>query len=93
MLSKVILEMSLPIYHGHQSDSFNKLPPIVQGGDWGYIMRGLETIIVLGLLALNFISQRSHHSSTLPRSPIRDFATVAPTLGDGTTDNKVESSA
>ena len=41
-------------------------------------MRDLETIIVLVLLALNFIPQRSHHSLTLPWSRIRDSA------GDGT---------
>ena len=49
------------------SDSFSTVPPIVSGGDWGYIVRDLETIIVLVLLAFNFIHQRSHHSLTLPR--------------------------
>ena len=38
-------------------------------------MRDLETIIVLVLLAFNFISQRSHHSITFTRSWLRDFAT------------------
>ena len=47
-------------------------------------MGDLETIIVLVLLTFNFIPQRSHHSLTLPRSPIRDSATVTPTPGDGT---------
>ena len=52
------------------SDSFSTVPPIVNGGDWGCIVRDLETIIVLVLLAFNFIPQKSHHSLTLPRSRI-----------------------
>ena len=39
---------------------------IVNGGDWGCIVRDLETIIVLVLLAFSFIPQRSHHSLALP---------------------------
>ena len=54
-------------------------------------MRDLETIIVLVLLAFNFVSQRSHHSPTLPRSRIRDSATATLTPGDGTAAIKVES--
>ena len=57
------------------SDSFSTVPPMVNGGDWGCIVRDLETIIVLVLLAFNFIPQRSHHSPTLPRSRIRLSAT------------------
>ena len=53
-------------------------------------MRDLETIIVLVLLAFNFIPQRSHHSPTLPRSRVRDSATAGLTPGDGTTAIKVE---
>ena len=53
----------------------------------------LKTLIVLVLLAFNFIPQRSHHSLTLPRSRIRDYATATVTPGDGTTAIKVESSA
>ena len=56
-------------------------------------MRDLETIIVLVLLAFNFIPQKSHHSLTLPRSRSNDSAAVTLTAGDGTTDIKVESSA
>ena len=33
------------------SDSFSTVPTIVDGGDWGCIVRDLETIIVLVLLA------------------------------------------
>ena len=83
--------MPHPIYQGHHADSFSTDPPIVNGGDWGCIGRDLETIIVL--LAFNLFPQRSHHSLTLPRSRIRDFATVTLTPGDGTTAIKVESSA
>ena len=75
------------------SDSFSTVMKIVNGDDWGYIVRDLETIIVLALLAFNFIPQRSHHSLTLPRSRIRDSAIVTLTPGDGTTAIKVESSA
>ena len=47
--------------------SFSTVPPIVNGGDWGCIVRNLETIIVLVLLAFNFIPQRSHHPLSLPK--------------------------
>ena len=56
-------------------------------------MHDLETIIVFVLIAFPFIHQRSHHSLTLPRSRIRDTATVTLKPGDGTTAIKVESSA
>ena len=72
-------QKSLPIYQVIRllhSDSFSTLPPIVNGGD-------LETIIVLVLLAFNFILQRSHHSIILPRSLFGDSATVTLTTGDG----------
>ena len=76
------------------SDSFSRVPPIVNGVTaWGCIARDLETIIVLVLLAFNFIPQRSHHSLTLSTSRIRDSATVTLTPGDGTNAIKVESSA
>ena len=57
------------------------------------IVRDLKTIIVFVVLALNFIPQRSHRSLTLPRSRIRDSATVTLTPGDDTTAIKVETSA
>ena len=47
-------------------------------------MREMETIIVLVLLAFDFIPQRSLHSLTLPMSRILDSATVTLTPGDGT---------
>ena len=69
--SKVILESIVTPNITRSSDSFSTFPPIVNGGDWGCIVRDLETIIVLVLLAFNFIPQRSHHSLTLPRSRIK----------------------
>ena len=54
------------------------------------IVRDLEIIIGLSLLAFNFIPQRSHHLLTLPRSRIRDSATVTLMPRDGTTAIKVE---
>ena len=54
------------------------------------IVHDMETIIVLVLLAFNFIPQRSHHSL---RSWLRDSATATLRPGDGTTAIKVESSA
>ena len=72
--SKIILwnQMSLPIYQGHKTPSASTVPPIVNGNDCGCIVRDLETIIVLGLLASNFISQRSHHALTnLPEVTIQ----------------------
>ena len=79
--------MSLPIYQGYQTSA--SVPPIANGGDWGCIESDLETIIVLVLLAIYFIPQRSHHSLTLPRSQIRDSTTVTLTPVDGTTAIKV----
>ena len=57
------------------------------------MVRDLGTVIVFVLLAFNFIPLSSHHSLTLPRSRIRDSATVTQTPGDGETAIKVESSA
>ena len=82
--------MSLPIYQGDQTPSAQF--PIVNGGDWGCIVRDLETITVLVLLAFNSILQRLHHSLTLPRSRFRDSAIATLTPGDGATAIKVESS-
>ena len=69
---------------------YNKVIRLLQyssanGGAWGCIMRDLETIIALVLLAFNFIPQRLHHSQTLPRSRIRDSATVTWTPEDDAT--------
>ena len=49
-------------------------------------------LLLLLLVALNFILERSHHSLTLPTSRFRDSATVTLTTWDGTTVIKVESS-
>ena len=80
--SKISLESNVTPNITRSSDSFSTVPPIVNGGDWGCIVGNLETIIILVLLAFNFIPQRSHHSLTLPRSRIRDSATVTLTPGD-----------
>ena len=45
-------------------------------GNWECIVHDLETIIVSVSLEFNFISQKSLHSRTLPRSRFRDSATV-----------------
>ena len=63
--------MSLPIYHRRQT-------PLAQFRQWlmrvtgGWIVRDMETIILLVFLAFGFISQRSHQSLTLTRSLFRD---------------------
>ena len=57
------------------------VPPIVNAGDWGCNVRDLETIIVLVLLAFNFIPQYSQNSLTFTRSRLRDSATVTLRLG------------
>ena len=75
------------------SDSFSTVPPIVNGGYWACIVRDLETIIVMLLLAVYFIPQMTHHSLILPRSQIRDSATVTLIPGDDTRAIKVEASA
>ena len=71
------------------SDSFSTVPPTVNGGDRGCIVRDLKTIVVLVLLAFNFIPHTSHYSLTLPRSGIRDSSTVTLTSGDGPTAMKL----
>ena len=75
------------------SDSFSTVTSMVDGDDWGCIVRDLETIIVLVLLAFNFIPQLLHHAFTLTRSRFRDSAILSRAPGDGTTAIKVESSA
>ena len=84
--------MSIPIYQDRQTLSA-QYRQWLMGGDRGCIVRDLETIIVLVLLAFNFIPQRSHHAFTLTRSRFRDSATVTRAPGDGTTAIKVESSS
>ena len=74
--SKVILESNVTPNITRSSDAFSTVPRIVNVGYWGCIVSDLETIIILVLLALNFITQRSHHSLTLPRSRFRDSATA-----------------
>ena len=55
--SKVILESNVTRNITRSSDSFNTVPPIVNGGDCGCIARDLETIIVLVLLAKHLKTQ------------------------------------
>ena len=91
--------MSLPIYIyiyiylSRSSDSFCTVLPIVNESDWGFIVRDLETLIVLVLIACNFVPQRLHNSLTRQRSQITDSATATITPGDGTTAIKVEPSS
>ena len=73
---EVILESNVSPNITRSSDYFTTVLPIVNGGEWGYIVWDLEPITVLVLLTFNFISQRSHHSLTLQRSRIRDSATT-----------------
>ena len=51
--SKVILDSNVTHNITRSSDSFSTVPPIVNKGDWGRIVRDLEIIIVLVLLAFN----------------------------------------
>ena len=90
MLLKIILESNVTPNITRSSDSFSTVPPIANGGDWGCNVRDLDSIIVLVLLAFNFIPQKSHHSVILTRSRIRDSASVTLMPGDGTTAIKVE---
>ena len=84
---KMILKYNLRIKCHSQnitrpSYSFSTVPAIANGDDCGCIARDLDTIIVLALLALNFILQRSHSSLALPRSRFRDSATATLMPGD-----------
>ena len=45
------------------ADSFSTVPPRVNGVDWRWTVRDLETIIVLVLLAFSFISSQQRSSS------------------------------
>ena len=62
--SKIILESNVTPNTTRPYDSFSTVPPMVYGGDQGCIVHDLETIMVLVILAFNFILQRSHHSVT-----------------------------
>ena len=75
------------------SDSFRTVPGFVNAGDLGCIVSDLETIVVLVLLAFNFIPQRSYYSLTWTRLRLRDTANVPLTAGDGITAIGEESSA
>ena len=76
-VSKVILESNVTPNITRSSDSFRTtVVLIVNGRDWGRIVRDLENILVFFLLAFNFIPQRSLQSLTLPRSRIINSATV-----------------
>ena len=88
--SKVILESNVTHNISRSSDSFSTVSPIINGGDWECIVHDMETIIVLVLLAFNFIPQRSHHSLTLPSWRFRPSALTP--LNDPI-DNKMKPSA
>ena len=62
IFSKVIVESNVTANITRPSDSFTTVPPIVNVGEWGCTGHNLETIIVLVLLTLYFIPQRSQHS-------------------------------
>ena len=55
------------------SDSFRTVPPIVNGGDWGCIVRDMEIIIVLGLTRVQFhppkVTPRTNLNEVYDRSP------------------------
>ena len=55
---------------------------IVNAGDYGCIVPDMGTIIVLVLPAFNFIPQRSHHSLSMTRALLKDYATVTLTPGN-----------
>ena len=47
----MILKCHLELFSNMASeDSFSTAPPIVNGGDWGYFVLDLETIIAIVLL-------------------------------------------
>ena len=62
-LIKVILASSVTPNMRRSADSFSTVPSRVNGINWGWTVRALETIIVLVFLAFSFISHRSHHTT------------------------------
>ena len=62
--SKVILDVSQTFSKViapnilRASDFFSTVLPMVNGSDWGCIVRVMETIILLVLVVFNFIQQR-----------------------------------
>ena len=86
----MILESNVAHNITRLSDSFSTVPPIINGGDLGSIVRDLETIIAW-CYSHSHLFHKGYHSLTLPRSRIKDSATVTLTPGDGTTAIKVES--
>ena len=81
MLLKGHLKSKVTPNKTRSSDSFSTVTPIViNGGDWGFIVRDLENIIVLVFLAFNFIP---HHHALSRRSikyahhvPLKNIHTV-----------------
>ena len=55
MFLKVILGSYVTLNISRLSDSSSTVQPIVNRGYWGFTVYDLETIIVLVLLAFNFI--------------------------------------
>ena len=82
--SDAISEPNVTLNIWRSSDSSSTVLPRAIVGDWGSIVRDLETIIVLVLLTFHFILQRSHHSLTLPKSRYSNSATTNRMPGDET---------
>ena len=57
------------------SNSFSTVPPIVNGSDWGYIVCGLETMIILVLLLISLTSH-SISSRKVTQHPNLDMIMV-----------------
>ena len=91
--SKIILASKVTPNITRLADSFSTVPSRVNVINRGWIMRDLETIIVLVLLAFSFIPHKLHHTTTLFRSRFIDSETVSLSPGDGTTTTGMESSA
>ena len=73
--SKVILASKVTSNIRRSADSSSTVPSRINRVYWGWI------VIVLVLLAFNFIPHRSHHILTPFRSRFRDSVTATPLLG------------
>ena len=60
--SNINLESNVAPKISRSTESFRTVALRTNVGEWGYIERDLETIIVIVLLIFNLISKRSHQS-------------------------------
>ena len=87
------MESNVTPHITRSGDSFSTVPKIVNGGDWGCIVRDLDNYHSLGLTSIEFHPPKVIPLTNPAKVTDQDSANATLTPGDGTTAIKVESSA